>query len=127
MEKIIKVGNREYRMRASALIPKLYRARIGRDMISDMARLQKKMAEAQKSSTEDEETAQLNVMDLTIFENVAWVMIKAAGEDVGDSPDEWLDSIDGVFSIYEVMPEILELWGLSNKTTSSPKNLRGRR
>ena len=60
-------------------------------------------------------------MDLTIFENVAYMMIKHAGEDVPDTPDQWLDSIDGVFSVYEIMPTILELWQYNQGTTSTPK------
>ena len=60
-------------------------------------------------------------MDLTIFEDVAWLMLKHAGEDVGDSPEEWLDSLDGVFSIYEILPSVLKLWNSNQKTTSTPK------
>ena len=62
-----------------------------------------------------------NPFPKTIFENVAYMMIKHAGEDVPPTPDEWLDSIDGIFSIYNVMPTILELWGENQKTTSIPK------
>ena len=35
--------------------------------------------------------------------------------------EEWLDSFDGIFSIYEVLPQILDLWKLTNRTTSVPK------
>ena len=40
---------------------------------------------------------------------------------IPDSPDEWLDSLEGIFSVYEILPEILDLWGDSNKTTSVAK------
>ena len=52
---------------------------------------------------------------------MAWIMLKHAGEDVGDSPDEWLDSIDGIFSIYEFLPEIIDLWQMNQATTSTPR------
>lgn len=126
MEKIVVIGGREVRMRGSALIPKLYRFRFGRDLIADMRKLEKsyrKAAAALHAAEDDEDAqkdAQLSVLDLTIFENVAWLMARHADPAVPDDPDEWLDSIDGVVSVYEVLPVILELWQLNNATTSVP-------
>lgn len=116
MEKIVNIDGREMRMRASALVPRLYRREFCRDMISDMRQLQKAYEKAAK-----EPDAQFSVLDLTVFENVAWVMLKHGGEDVGKSPEEWLDGIDGVFSIYEILPAVLELWGMNSATTAKPK------
>lgn len=125
MEKSVTIGNATYRMRASALIPRLYRAKFGRDLITDMRRLQKKyiqMAELPADASDDaREAASLSVLDLTVFEDVAWLMIKHAGEDIPDSPEEWLDSLDGVFSIYQGLPVILALWNANQQTTSSAK------
>ena len=67
---------------------------------------------------EEKKEAQLSVMDLTIFENVAYILAKQADPSLPDTPDEWLDSIDGVFSIYQILPTIMELWNESLKTTS---------
>ena len=80
--------------------------------------MQELPADATDEQRQDE---QLDAADLTIFENVAYLMVKNAGEDVPDTPDEWLDSMDGVFSVYEVLPVILELWGANLATTSQPK------
>lgn len=164
IERKVEIDGKTVRMRASALIPRLYRARFGRDMIADMMQLRKAYAKAERvkkdaeaayetdlSDAEREEldervqAAQLSSMDLMIFENVAWLMVKHGAEfksitsldetgepyvervlmsgdmAVGDSPEEWLDSIDGMFSIYEIMPVILELWGENNRTTSVPR------
>ena len=33
-----------------------------------------------------------------------------------DSPDEWLDQFD-TFSIYQILPELIDLWGMNIKTT----------
>ena len=124
MEKIIKVGGKEVKMRASALVPRLYRFKFGRDMISDMSILKKaynKAANLPDTATEEEkEAAQLSALDLTIFENTAFIMAKHADANQPDNPDDWLDQFE-MFSIYEVLPQILELWNLSNTTTSSPK------
>lgn len=116
IERSIDVGGRGIRMRASALIPRIYRAKFGRDLITDMRTLQKSF----QAAKEDEDT-QLGVNDLTIFENVAWLMARAADPTIPAEPDDWLDSIDGVFSVYEVLPEILALWGEGLQTTSTQR------
>lgn len=124
MEKKITIDGRERTVRASGLIPKLYRAKFGRDMVVDMMKLQKaykKLAELPPAATDEERASVLMEVDFTVLENVAWLMLKHGGEDVGNTPEEWLDSLDGVFSIYEALPDILDLWGQNNKTTSVPR------
>lgn len=127
MEKTVIIGGKETRMRASALIPRLYRYKFGRDIVSDMNQLRKSYQKAKKAqesegATEEEiQDAQLSVVDLTIFENIAWLMCKHADKEVPDDPDAWLDSIEGVFSVYEIMPVILELWDANQATTSKSR------
>ena len=125
MEKIIKVGDKEVKMRASALIPRLYRFRFGRDIIKDLTKLKKAFDKANNLSAdateEEKEEAQLSELDLTIFENVAYIMAKHADPAQPDTPDEWLEQFE-MFSIYQVLPHILQLWNLSTATTSIPKN-----
>lgn len=125
MEKTISVGGKDVRMRASALIPRLYRYKFKRDMIADMRQLEKDFKKATnlpEDATEEKiQDAELSILDLTIFENVAWLMIRNAGEDIPDDPDLWLDSIDGVFSVYEVLPQILDMWEANLATTSVPR------
>ena len=127
MERTLNIGGAELRMRASALIPRLYRFKFGRDLIKDMSQLEKayKKALSVKEGATDEERrdAELSILDLTIFENVAWAMAKNADPNVPDDPGEWLDSIDGIFSVYEVLPEILELWTDGLNTTSIPAKM----
>lgn len=118
IERVINIGGQELRMRASALIPRLYRAKFGRDMVNDLRRLQGSLKDVLED-VNDEKC--LDALDLTIFENVAWIMAKHADPEVPSDPDEWLDSLPGVLSIYEVLPEILELWSENNVTTSVPR------
>ena len=47
---------------------------------------------------------------LEIFENVAYVMAYHADNSIPANIEDWLDQFD-MFSIYEVLPQILELWG----------------
>lgn len=124
MEKTVVVGGSEVRMRATALIPRNYRIKFGRDLISDMRHLEKaynKLQQLPKDATEDERRdAEFSIVDLTLFENVAYIMVRHAGGTAAESPEEWLDSLDGVFSVYEMLPAIMELWHLTNATTSVP-------
>lgn len=124
MEKIVTVGGQEVKMRASALIPRLYRFKFGRDMVQDMSQIRKawkKVKDLPDDATEEEQReAQLSVLDLTIFENVAYLFAKHADKNVPDTPEEWLDGFD-MFSIYEVLPQIMDLWQVSGQTTSIPK------
>lgn len=115
MDKKIKIGEKELNARANALIPRLYRFHFNRDIIVDMKQLDSAMRKSK------EEGADFSVLDLTIFENVAWLFFKQGGEDVGNSPDEWLESLDGVFSIYEALPQLLALWGMNLVQTAKPK------
>ena len=104
-EKVIKVGDREVKFRSSAAVPRLYRIKFKRDIFRDIAKLEKNFAE--KGS---EEMSLMEIDDLEIFENVAYIMAWHADPSIPGSIDEWLENYE-MFSIYEVLPEILELWG----------------
>lgn len=139
MDKIISVGGKEVGFRATALTPRLYRHKMGRDIVRDMNHLRTQFVKAVKAKNlqdpgkdapdwqkknyeEAVRESQLSVMDLEIFENVAWIMARQYDPDnVPESPEEWLDSLDAAFSIYNVLPQIMELWQLNQATTSISK------
>lgn len=115
MDKTVEIDGREVKFRATARTPRLYRMVIGRDMIKDMNKLMK--AYERKKQNDDE----LDVIDLQIFEDVAYAMARHADPDIEQkTADEWLDTFN-VFSIYEILPHILELWALNTKQTSTAK------
>lgn len=137
MDKIILIDGKEVGFRASALTPRLYRHKIGRDMIRDLNQLEhaynkavkaKGLQEPGKDATEEEKKeyeqsvkdAQLSVLDLEIFENTAFIMARQYDTSVPATPEEWLEEFS-MFSIYEVLPQILELWRLNQQTTAKPK------
>ncbi len=124
MERTLLIDGKEVKMKASALVPRLYRYKFGRDIIRDMNNLRRAYMKVQKlpknATLEQKQAAQFSVLDLTVFENVSYIMAKHADESVPDSPEEWLDQFE-MFSIYEVLPKILELWSISNGTISTPK------
>ena len=112
---MVNIDDKKVKFRATARTPRLYRMLIGRDMISDMNKLQKAYERRQK------ENEDLGIADLQIFEDTAYVMARHANPDMEQkTADEWLDTFN-MFSIYEVLPEILKLWAINTKTTSTSK------
>lgn len=63
------------------------------------------------------------MFSLEMFENIAYVMAKHADLNIPDTPEEWLDEFN-TFSIYQVLPSIIELWGLNVQTEVESKKLR---
>ena len=94
-------------------------------MIQDMEKLKTAYNKAAKvsenASEEEKHDAQLSMVDLEIFENIAYIMARHARPDMPEkTADEWLDSFN-MFSIYQVLPELLQLWAINTATTSTPK------
>ena len=56
----------------------------------------------------DEDSSHLDMFSLEMFENIAYIMAKHADPTIPDSPEEWLDAFS-TFSIYQVLPKIIEL------------------
>ncbi|MCI2061735.1 MAG: hypothetical protein LKJ83_03065 [Eubacteriaceae bacterium] len=114
--KTIEIDGREVTFRASAAIPRLYRNQFHRDIYRDLNDLQKGMEKS------DEESSSLDTFSLELFENIAWLMAKHADNDAPDSPEKWLDDFS-TFSIYEILPQIIDLWGLNvQQQVDSKKN-----
>ena len=64
----------------------------------------------------DENASTLDGFSLELFEDLAFVMYSAAHPDEKyDSPDEWLDNFQ-TFSIYQILPQLIDLWGMNIKT-----------
>ena len=109
IEKVIDIGGQAVKFRSSATIPRLYRIKFKRDIFKDLTKLEKAYS---KKAKKDED---MEIDDLEIFENVAYIMAFHADPSIPKTIDEWLDQFE-MFSIYQVLPEILELWG-SNMLT----------
>ena len=96
LEKTVRVGEVGVKFRSSDTIPRLYRIKFKRDIFNDLSKLEKTF----KASEGSFET------DRSIAGNI----------------DNWLDQFE-MFSIYEILPKILELWGANLETeVQSKKN-----
>ena len=102
--KTVKVGEKEVTFKSSAAIPRMYRIKFKRDIFKDLTKLEKSYKD------KGDGTKELEIEDLEIFENVAYIMALHGDSNTPPSNDEWLDQFE-MFSIYEILPEILELWG----------------
>lgn len=117
LEKTITVSGKEVKFRSSATIPRLYRIKFKRDIFKDLSKL-----ESSYKAKASKDGSTLEIEDLEIFENVAYIMAFHADHSIPGTIDEWLDQFE-MFSIYEILPEILELWGTNLQTqVDSKKN-----
>ena len=114
LTKTVKVGDQEVTFKSSAAIPRMYRIKFKRDIFKDLTKLEKSYKE------KDDGTKELEIEDLEIFENVAYIMAYHADNSIPQDINDWLDQFD-MFSIYEVLPQILELWGDNMKTDVTAK------
>lgn len=113
MERYIDIGGSEVIFKASGATPRIYRGVCGRDLLTDLIKL---------------DTGDYTPDVLQIYEDLAYTMAKQGNDTLGDkkdnnfpkSPDEWLDTIEAL-DIYDVLPQIAQLWRTSQKTTVSAK------
>ena len=108
MEKIIKIGDKDVRMRVTARVPFEFRQMFGKDIITEM----------QKFGTGD------GAGNFETFEQLAWLLAgkpgypeKTAQEAIGD----WLEGFDGMFDIIDALPEITSFWAAGSSTQSTAR------
>jgi hypothetical protein len=140
--KKIAIDGIEVPFRASATVPRLYRSKFRRDIFNDLIKLREAVKESideneeKAAESEDSESSEatppdtdkneikfssLDIDCLEMFENISFIMAKHADpENVPDTPDEWLEQFS-VFSIYFVLPQLLELWNLNIETQAEAK------
>ena len=114
MIKHIEIDGKQVSFKASAAIPRIYRMKFQRDMYKDLKALEKSIGD------NSEESSNLDMFSLEMFENIAFVMAKHADASIPNTPEEWLDGFN-TFSIYQVLPQLIELWGLNVQTDVEAK------
>lgn len=112
--KNLEIDGKQVPFKASAAIPRIYRIKFGRDIYKDLSVLEKAVGK------DKEESSSLDLFSLEMFENIAYVMAKHADPTIPDTPEEWLDEFN-TFSIYQILPQLIELWGLNVKTDVEAK------
>lgn len=121
MRKTLTISGIECNFKSSAAIPRMYRLKFGRDVFVDLQKLKKQVEISEKLKEETgKDNSSLPIDSLEIFENIAFLMHKHGDPTQPSEIDEWLEQFE-TFSIYKVLPEILEMWGLENKQMSVSK------
>jgi len=110
----IDIDGVEVAFKASAAIPRIYRLKFQRDINKDISLLEKSIDDS------DPEVSNLDTFSLEMFENIAFIMAKHADANIPDTVEDRLDQFN-TFSIYQVLPQLIELWGLNIKTDAEAK------
>lgn len=116
MERYIAIDGTPRLFKASGATPRIYRGITGRDLMRDLAKL---------------DTGEYTPDLLLIYEDLAYTMAKQGNDelkktdpekaiDFPQTPDEWLDTIE-VLDVYDVMPQIAQMWRDNTKTTIESK------
>lgn len=117
MEKTIIIDGQEIKFKATASTPRVYRQAFGRDIYIDMTTLYESM----------EKGDILSVSNLEAFEDMAFCMyaqaegIELKREIIEKEMMDWLDRFS-TFSIYKIVPELMDLWRLNTEQKVKPKN-----
>lgn len=102
MKRTIEIDGRTITFKATARTPLLYKQWVGRDLFTDI----------QKIQTEKD-------MALNVLGDLAYVMAKQEDPSIGDM-EEWFDQFE-MFSLYMALPQLQDLWGAEMSTTVKPK------
>ena len=114
VRRTIEIDGKEVAFKASAAIPRIYRLKFPRDIYKDISMLEKSLGD------NSEEESNLDLFSLEMFENIAFIMAKHADPSIPDEVEDWLDEFN-TFSIYQVLPQLIELWGMNIKTDAEAK------
>lgn len=117
MEKLIEIDGKQVPFKATARTPVLYRSIFGKDIFKDLVRLTDKVKKATENNASE---SVLDDETLQVFLNIAYIMARQADKTIPSDMGEWLDQFS-MFSIYQILPELLELWNMNMTQISEAK------
>ena len=109
MEKLVKLEDKEIGLKCSAGTVRSYRMNYGKDLILDIAMIEKELIENKVLGTESAQSA----------EEIAYTMAREYNPDI-EPIEEWLDQFNPYF-IYTIVSEIIYMWAENIKTLNSTK------
>jgi len=111
IRKTIEIDGNPVEFKASALTPYLYRDMFARDFLIDMQKVTSEV------DGQNPNASMISAEALRVFADAAYVMyLQAHPDEKYENADEWLDQFS-MFSIYQVLPQIMTLWNLNTETT----------
>ena len=117
MEKVVQIDGKPVKLRATAGLPRLYRAIYGKDFFTAINKVTK--------NPDDDDT---DGIALEAIENLSYVMARSADPDnIPPTIEEWLDSIDDPTAILTIAPDVIDLYKANAQMTAIPKKKKKRR
>lgn len=110
MEKVIEHEGKKLKFKATGATPIFYKDKFGGDLLVDLQKV--------TNNFKDSDTMPPDVLEK--FGRIAYIMNKQGDPEQPDDFIEWLDQFE-MFAIIEILPQVLELWGMNAATTSKPK------
>lgn len=104
MQRVITISNQKYTIKSSAWTQFKYKNDTGRNLLSDLQALQKKI----EGKSESELIASLDDM-LGVLMRITYNLIEEAGDDKVKSYDEFLKNVDDLFSDTQWLLDTLEV------------------
>lgn len=114
MKKTVLIEGKEVKLKSSAALPRIYRVKFGRDLFSDFYKIQ-------RDAKKDDDQSVLPASMMEIFENIAYLMAKHADPSQPDTIEGWLEQFSNAFSVYKILPDVMEMWTEENKQTVTAK------
>lgn len=108
MEKTVMIGGAEYKMKSTAANLLKYKAQFGRDLLTDVQKLQ--------SAHLADGSWDFSKIDLETLYEMVWLLIKAANPEL-PPPMQWLDTLDS-FPLKEAAGEAMTLYVESMEGTA---------
>lgn len=119
LRKTVVIDGKEVEFKASAAVPRIYRMKLRRDLFVDLQKVAKSVDK--KGKKQGKEESEIPIENLEMFENIAYIMAQHADpKNVPADIMEWLEQFE-TFSIYQILPAILELWNMNEETKSQAK------
>ena len=107
MVSIANFGGKECRLVSSGLTPRAYRAHFGSDFFRDSKTFRDKYEKNEDYTFE-------------FLENIVWLMLKHGGNDVGETVEEWLPTVE-LGEVYDCAEIVGKHLSAEFKTTAIPK------
>lgn len=104
MQKVITISNQKYTIKSSAWTQFKYKNDTGRNLLSDLQALQKKI----EGKSESELIASLDDM-LGVLMRITYNLIEEAGDDKVKSYEDFLKNVDDLFSDTQWLIDTLEV------------------
>ena len=105
MEKIIRISNKDYRMKASALTQFTYRDETGRSFLTDLQKL------TELKDIGSDFTSNIDVLDnvSNLLLKIAYIMVREADKNQTTNFEEFLGGIENLYDDTTWIQEVLEL------------------